>query len=127
MSTRLSNGAGIVSPSIRAVCAFMMNSNLLACTIGVRRLRTFENTASIDTRQTKSVHNVGSIAHQSSDLGILAPCIYGRQMMERCQLSQLDASAIEECIGSDEDRIWSLATHCCEGGVDLGASVGVVD
>ena len=31
-------------------------------------------------------------------------------MVERCQLSQLDASAIEERSGSDEDRIRSLPT-----------------
>src|SRR5262245_19678433 len=90
------------------------------------RLRAFENTARIDTRLTKCVHDVGSIAHQSSDLGILAPCVDRRQMVERCQLSQLDSSAIKKWSDSYEDSIRSLATHCCESGVDLGAGIGIV-
>ena len=48
-------------------------------------------------------------------------------VVKRRQLSQLNLPTIQKRSAPDNDRIGLLATYRFEGGIDLGASVGVVD
>src|SRR5215813_13089901 len=90
----------------------------------IARLRALENPASVDAGLTISVPNVGSIADQSTDLGIFTPGIDRRQPVVGCKLDQLNTPTIEEGIVADEEGVRSFGCKPCNCRVDLPAGAG---
>src|SRR6516165_98693 len=42
-------------------------------------------------------------------------------------MSQLDTPTVQKCGVADNDSIGAIATHCIEGRINLGTSVGIVN
>src|SRR5262252_8889613 len=77
-------------------------------------LGTFEYPSSVNADQAKGSCEARSIADQAAGSGELAPCIYRRNGMARCQRHKLLAPAAEERIRADDER-WNEGR---ENGVD---------
>src|SRR5262249_44617225 len=72
-SARASSCAGTVRPSIVAVWALMISSNLVDCTNRqVRGLGTLEDATDIGADLAPRIRNVGSVAHQPTGFGKVA-------------------------------------------------------
>jgi hypothetical protein len=93
----------------------------------IRGLRAPEDLTGVDAGLTVHVYNICPIAHQSTDFDNLARGIGRGNRMARRKRRKLDAPADKERVGSNEERVGSLAHHGGEGRIDLAAGAGVDD
>src|SRR3984893_12887435 len=82
------------------------------------RLRPLQDAAGIDADLTPSIRDVASVAHQPAGFSHKAICICRGDRVARRQIDQLDKSAVEKAVATDEKRIGPLAPKGCEGRID---------
>src|SRR5262249_27537199 len=88
-------------------------------------LGAFEDATGIDADLTKRIRELGSVAHQPADLGILTLGIGRRNSMAHRLVGNVDAPAGEESSGTDEEGVDLLAHKGRESRVNFAAGAGV--
>src|SRR6516165_3412076 len=91
------------------------------------RLGTFEDFARVDANLAICIDETGVIAHQTARRDELASSIDCRNAMLRRQRHEPIASAVEEVIGADEERIGMPLDEGREGRVEIAFRAGVQD
>src|SRR5262249_50595919 len=84
-----------------------------------------EDIASIDAGLPVHLGKRGSIAHQSSGLGIIAQRINRWNQVAHRKHGQLNAPAAEKSVTADEKGLDLLARERGEGPIDFGAGAGI--
>src|SRR5262245_47464840 len=91
------------------------------------RLGPLKDAACIDADLTKSIPEVGSVAHQPTGCHLITLGISRRNPVMRCQGGKLYGAADKKCVAADEERIGALAGKCSKGRVDLSDRAGIKD
>jgi hypothetical protein len=73
----------------------------------------------------KRIRDVGSVAHQPADFGIMTRVIYRGDGVARRQLDHLGTPAGEKGVGADDKRVGPLAHKSCEGRIAFGPPASV--
>ena len=80
-----SNLSGPVKPSVFAVLRLMTKLNLVGCCTSISAgFSPTEYAADINSRQTKGLADVVSIAHQASGRRVFTPLSYARNSVPSC-------------------------------------------
>ena len=61
-----------------------------------------EDAAGVDAGLTIGIRHVGSIAHEPADVGVSARCVCRGETMMRRRVNQMDTTAVEKGVASDE-------------------------
>ena len=93
----------------------------------ISRLGALEDATCIDASLAKRVGNAGSVAHQPASFGIVTHRIGRGNRVARCQSGKLDAPAVEERVGRDEQGFCPVARDSGEGRLNLPVGAGVED
>src|SRR5262245_22913893 len=93
----------------------------------VSRLRSAEDLTGIDAGLTKTISDIGAVAHQSADLGIGAAGISRGDSVSRRQRGELHPAAVKEPIWGNKQRFRTLARNRGESGIDLVTVARVED
>jgi hypothetical protein len=91
----------------------------------VRRLSALDDAAGIDADLTPRIDNVAPITHEAAGFRQKTVRICRGERMARSQIDQLDTSAVEKGVATDEERIGPLPRKICEGRIDLADGAGV--
>ena len=86
-----------------------------------------KNATGIDADLTKSVPEVGSVAHQPTGCHITTQGISRGNPVARRQGRKLYGAANEKCVAADEEGIGALARKCGKGRIDLSDRTGIED
>src|SRR5215203_6841805 len=74
-----------------------------------------ENPAGVDASQTMKFRKVAAVAHQAASCGEFAKLVdRGHPMAER-QYGELFVSAVEECVGANDEPAYLQLRQACEG------------
>src|SRR5262249_9635319 len=87
----------------------------------------FKDAAGIDADLTKSVPEVGAVAHQPTGCHISSLGISRRNPVTRRQGGKLYGAANEKCVAADEEGIGALPRKCGKGLIDLSDRTGIED
>jgi hypothetical protein len=87
----------------------------------------FKDPTGIGALEAIGLHQIGSIAHKSANFDELAPFIDCGKSIARCERHDLLASAVEERIGTNEQRSRPSRRHAGERGVNLALVAGMKD
>src|SRR5262245_19276242 len=93
----------------------------------VSRLGPLKDATGIEADLTKSIPDVGSVAHQPTGCHMTTQGISSRNPVMRRQGSKLYGAADKECVAADEERIRALARKCGKGRINLSDRVGIED
>jgi hypothetical protein len=80
----------------------------------IGRLGALEDAGDVLTDLAVRPGNAGAITHQATSPGIFAPRVGRWHCIARRERNQLGASAIEEWIGADEQRLSAMLTGADE-------------
>ena len=70
------------------------------------------------------VGQAAAVAHQPAGLGELAPVIQRGKHMARRQRNELNTTADEQCVGTDQKCIGPLFHECPKGRIDVALRAG---
>src|SRR5215471_3333643 len=93
----------------------------------IGRLGSLEDLSGVNADQAKGGCEARSVADQAAGSSELAPRIYRRNCMARCQSHELLAPAAEERIRADDERAGVRWNEGRENGVDLAFAAGLED
>src|SRR5262249_872222 len=91
----------------------------------VGRLRALQDLSSVGADLTKTINDVGSVAHQPAGFNNLASPINRGNPVARRQNSKLDAPAVEGKVAADKERVGTVANERGEGSLDLATGTSV--
>ena len=114
----------MLRPSVLAVCRLMMNSNLVARQ-QVSRVLAFEDAAGIDAALAIPVRSARSVAHQPADFDMVAEGIDCGQPVVRSQRDELDATVVQQRVGTDQECVRPFLHQAGKGGVKLKIGAGI--
>src|SRR5262245_55588433 len=93
----------------------------------VSGLGPLKDATGVEADLTKSIPDVGSVAHQPTGCHMTTQGISRRNPVMRRQGSKLYGAADKECVAADEERIRALARKCGKGRINLSDRVGIED
>ena len=126
-SSRARGEAQAPGSAFLAGAAWPCMACMSACAAGarfVRRLSALDDAAGIDADLTPRIDNVAPITHEAAGFRQKTVRICRGERMARSQIDQLDTSAVEKGVATDEERIGPLPRKICEGRIDLADGAG---
>ena len=124
-SSAVANGEGGMSrPSSLAVWRLMTNSIGRPQDRQIVRFLTLEDATGLNSRLASEVCDARPVAHQPAGFGILAEGINRGQRVAHRQHGELDATADEQRVGTNQECVGPILHKARKGRIDLAIGAG---